>query len=204
MTPHPKDLSDELIEVMATTPKICHHVHLPLQSGSTRLLKLMNRHYTKESYLELVRKIRAAMPDVSITTDIIVGFPGETEEDFEDTIDVVRQSEYDSAYTFIYSKRIGTPAANMPDQVPEEVTKRRFDKLLSVVNETAQKRCGIDVGKTLKVLVEEVNEQHSELVTGRLDNNTLVHFPGDASLVGTLVDVKLLESKGFYYIGEKQ
>lgn len=201
MTPHPKDLSDELIEVMATTPKICHHVHLPLQSGSSRLLKLMNRHYTKEDYLLLVNKIRTAMPDAALTTDIIVGFPGETEEDFMDTIDVVRKAEFDSAFTFIYSKRIGTPAASMEGQVPEDVTKRRFDTLLNVVNECAKKRCGIDVGKTLPVLVEDVNSQHPELVTGRLENNTLVHFPGDASLIGQIVNVSLDESKGFYYLG---
>ena len=201
MTPHPKDLSDELIEVMATTPKICHHVHLPLQSGSSRLLKLMNRHYTKEDYLLLVNKIRTAMPDAALTTDIIVGFPGETEEDFMDTIDVVRKAEFDSAFTFIYSKRIGTPAASMEGQVPEDVTKRRFDTLLNVVNECAKKRCGIDVGKTLPVLVEDVNSQHPELVTGRLENNTLVHFPGDDSLIGQIVNVSLDESKGFYYLG---
>ena len=142
------------------------------------------------------------MPDVALTTDIIVGFPGETEEDFEDTIDVVKQAEFDSAFTFIYSKRIGTPAATMENQVPEEITKPRFDRLLNVVSEGAAKRCGRDVGKTLSVLVESVNEQHPELVTGRLSNNTLVHFPGDASLVGQIVEVSLNKSKGFYYIGE--
>ncbi len=202
MTPHPKDLSDELIQVMAKTPKICRHIHLPLQSGSSRILKLMNRRYTKEAYLELVRRIRESLPDVALTTDIIVGFPGETEEDFQDTLDVVRQVEYDSAFTFIYSKRTGTPAASMDGQVPEEITKERFDRLLAAVSEGARKRCGLDVGKILPVLVEEVNEQHPELVTGRLSNNTLVHFKGDPSLIGRIVDVKLNESKGFYYIGE--
>ncbi len=204
MTPHPKDLSDELIDVMAQTPKICRHIHLPLQSGSSRILKLMNRHYTKESYLALVDKIHEKLPDAAVTTDIIVGFPGETEEDFEDTVDVVRKAQFDSAFTFIYSKRIGTPAAAMEDQVPEDVTKRRFNRLLEVVSEGAGKRCGRDVGKVMPVLVEEINEQDDSLVTGRLGNNTLVHFPGDASLIGQIVDVKLLESKGFYYIGEKQ
>ncbi len=202
MTPHPKDLSDELIQVMAKTPKICRHIHLPLQSGSSRILKLMNRRYTKEAYLELVRRIRESLPDVALTTDIIVGFPGETEEDFQDTLDVVSQVEYDSAFTFIYSKRTGTPAASMDGQVPEEITKERFDRLLAAVSEGARKRCGLDVGKILPVLVEEVNEQHPELVTGRLSNNTLVHFKGDPSLIGRIVDVKLNESKGFYYIGE--
>lgn len=203
MTPHPKDLSDELIEVMATTDKICHHVHLPLQSGSSKILEKMNRHYTKESYLELVRKIRTRMPDAALTTDIIVGFPGETEEDFNDTMDVVKEAEFDSAFTFIYSKREGTPAASMEDQIPEDITKERFDRLLKLVGEVSKLRCGKDVGKVLKVLVEEVNESHPELVTGRLENNTLVHFKGDASLIGEIVDVKLNESKGFYYIGEQ-
>lgn len=202
MTPHPKDLSDELIETMVVTPKVCHHIHLPLQSGSSRILKLMNRHYTKESYLELVKKIRKRMPDAALTTDIIVGFPGETEEDFNDTMDVVREAEFDSAYTFIYSKREGTPAASMTEQIPEEVTKERFDRLLKQVGESSKKRCGLDVGKTLKVLVEEVNQNHEGLLTGRLENNTLVHFKGNSSLVGTICDVKLNESKGFYYIGE--
>ena len=202
MTPHPKDLSDELIQVMATTPKVCHHVHLPLQSGSSRILKKMNRHYTKEEYLALVHKIRTAMPDASLTTDIIVGFPGETEEDFQDTVDVVRESEFDSAFTFIYSKRVGTPAASMEDQVPAEITKDRFDRLLEEVGKASAKRNGLDEGKTLPVLVEEVNEAHPGLVTGRLENNTLVHFEGGEELVGQIVRVYLKESKGFYYMGE--
>ena len=202
MTPHPKDLSDELIETMAEIPKICRHIHLPLQSGSSRILKAMNRHYTKEGYLELVGKIRRALPDVSVTTDIIVGFPGETEEDFEDTLDVVRKAEFDSAFTFIYSPRVGTPAASMPNQIPEEVNKRRFDELLAAVSEGAKKRCGLDVGKTLPVLVEEINAQDERLMTGRLSNNTLVHFEGGKELIGQIADVKLTQSKGFYYIGE--
>lgn len=130
MTSHPKDLSDELIEVMGKSKKICKHLHLPVQSGSSKILKKMNRHYTKEQYLELVEKIRRSVPDVSLTTDIIVGFPGETEEDFEETMDIVRKVRYDSAFTFIYSKRTGTPAAVMEDQVPEDVVKNRFDRLL--------------------------------------------------------------------------
>ena len=137
MTSHPKDLSDDLIEVMKNSKKICKHLHLPLQSGSSRILKLMNRRYTKEQYLDLVDRIRAKVPDVSLTTDIIVGFPGETEEDFEDTLDVVRKAKYDSAYTFIYSKRTGTPAAKMDGQVPEDVVKERFNRLLQTVSETS-------------------------------------------------------------------
>ncbi len=203
MTPHPKDLSDELIKRMALEPKICNHIHLPLQAGSTNTLTRMNRNYTKEEYLTLVKKIRNAIPDVSITTDIIVGFPGETEEDFKDTLDVVEQAEFDSAFTFIYSKRVGTPAASMEDQIPSEITQDRFNRLLETVRKGARKRCGQDVGKTLPVLVEHVNEQHSELLTGRLENNTLVHFPGDESLIGSIINVLLKQSKGFYYIGEQ-
>ena len=204
MTSHPKDLSDDLIRVMAKSEKICKHMHLPVQSGSSRLLEKMNRRYTKEHYLELVRKLRAAIPDISLTTDIIVGFPGETEEDFEETLDVVRQAEYDSAYTFIYSKRTGTPAANMEDQVPEEVVKERFRRLLNVVAESSAQRTGRLEGQTMEVLVEGISEQDPSMVTGRLSNNLLVHFPGDESLVGSLCMVHLDQAKGFYYIGSRR
>ncbi len=201
MTSHPKDLSDELIEVMKNSKKICKHLHLPIQSGSTRLLKLMNRRYTKESYLELVDKIRTAVPDISLTTDIIVGFPGETEEDFLDTMDVVKKVGYDSAFTFIYSKRTGTPAAAMEDQVDEAVAMERFDRLLKEVQLSSAKSAGKDEHTVQKVLVEEVNAQDPSLLTGRLSNNLLVHFPGDISLIGKIIDVYLAESKGFYYMG---
>lgn len=201
MTSHPKDLSDELIEVMQESKKICPHLHLPLQSGSSRILERMNRKYTKERYLDLAFKIKAAIPQISLTTDIIVGFPGETEEDFLETIDVVEKVGFDSAFTFIYSKRTGTPAASMADQVPEEVVKDRFDRLLKVVQATAAKGSGRQLGQTEKVLVEEVNDHDPRLVTGRLGNNTVVHFPGDASLIGKIVDVHLDEFKGFYYMG---
>ena len=203
MTSHPKDLSDELIEVMKNSRKICRHIHLPLQSGSSRILKLMNRRYDKEKYLELVRKIREAMPDISLTTDIIVGFPGETEEDFLETMDVVEKVRYDSAFTFIYSKRTGTPAAVMEDQVPEDVVKDRFDRLLKKVQEIGREMSSRDTGTVQEVLVEEQNSQDPHLVTGRLTNNLLVHFPGDVSLIGQLCKVELLECKGFYYMGRK-
>ena len=203
MTPHPKDLSDELITVMAQSKKICRQIHLPIQSGSTEILKKMNRHYTKEQYLALVEKIRTAMPDISITTDIIVGFPGETEADFLETLDVVRQVRYDSAFTFIYSTRSGTPASTMPDQVAKEVVKERFERLLFEVQKISSELTGKDVGKTELVLVEEQNTQNPEMVTGRLSNNIIVHFPGGAELIGKLLPVKLVEAKGFYYIGEQ-
>ena len=202
MTSHPKDLSDELIEVMKNSKKICRHLHLPLQSGSSRVLKEMNRHYDKEHYLALVEKIKKAMPDLAITTDIIVGFPGETEEDFLETMDVVRQVEYDSAFTFIYSKRTGTPAAAMENQVPEDVVKDRFDRLLKLVQEISAKKAGALTGSVQDVLVEELDEQQEGLVTGRLSNNSVVHLPGDASMIGTIVLVHLKECTGFYYMGE--
>ena len=203
MTSHPKDLSDELIQVMKESKKVCPHLHLPLQSGSSRILKAMNRKYTKEQYLELAAKIRQAVPDISLTTDIIVGFPGETEEDFLETMDVVEKVQFDSAFTFIYSKRTGTPAAAMENQVPEDVVKDRFDRLLKLVQETGAKVSGRELGTVQKVLVEEINSHDSSLVTGRLGNNTVVHFPGDASLIGKIVDVHMDEFKGFYYMGTK-
>lgn len=202
MTSHPKDLSDELIEVMKNSKKICRHLHLPLQSGSSRVLKEMNRHYDKEHYLALVEKIKKAMPDLAITTDIIVGFPGETEEDFLETMDVVRQVEYDSAFTFIYSKRTGTPAAKMENQISEDVIKERFDRLLKLVQEISAKKAGALTGSVQDVLVEELDEQQEGLVTGRLSNNSVVHLPGDVSMIGTIVPVHLKECKGFYYMGE--
>ena len=201
MTSHPKDLSDELIQVMKESKKICRHLHLPLQSGSTRILEKMNRRYTKEQYLALVEKIRKEIPDIAITTDIIVGFPGETPEDVDETIDVVKKVQYDNAFTFIYSRRTGTPAASM-EQVPEETVKEGFDRLLKVVQDTARDRVALLKGKTLDALVEEVNEQDSSLLTGRLSNNTIVHFKGEKELIGRIVPVYLKECHGFYYLGE--
>ena len=265
MTSHPKDLSDELIQVMGESKKICKHLHLPvqsgssrilkkmnrrytkeqyldlveriraavpdislttdiivgfpgeteedfketldvvrevgfdLQSGSSRILKIMNRKYTKEHYLELVEKLRKAMPDISLTTDIIVGFPGETEEDFQETLDVVRKVRYDSAFTFIYSKRTGTPAAVMENQVPEDVVKDRFDRLLKEVQEIAKETSSRYAGQVVEVLAEEKNHQEEGYLTGRLSNNLLVHFKGDESLIGKLVSVHLTESRGFLW-----
>ena len=187
---------------MGSSDKICKHLHLPLQSGSTRVLKEMNRRYTKEQYLDLAERIRAGVPDISLTTDIIVGFPGETQEDFLETMDVVRKVRYDSAFTFLYSKRTGTPAASMPDQVPEDVAKERFDRLLKEVQEISRQVTARHVGTVQQVLVEEINRQDASLVTGRLSHNTVVHLPGDASMIGKILDVKLTECRGFYYLGE--
>ncbi len=200
MTSHPKDLSDELIEVMKNSKKICRHLHLPLQSGSSRILKIMNRKYDKEQYLALAEKIKREIPDISLTTDIIVGFPGETEEDFLETMDVVRKVRYDSAFTFIYSKRTGTPAAAM-EQVPEDEVKDRFNRLLEEVQRISAEVCVKDTGKVMSALVEGVDSHDASMVTGRLSNNIMVHFKGDKSLIGELVNVRLDEAKGFYYIG---
>lgn len=200
MTSHPKDLSDELIQVMKESKKICRHLHLPLQSGSTKILTAMNRRYTKEQYLALAEKIRKEIPDIAITTDIIVGFPGETMEDVEETIDVIKKVKYDNAFTFIYSKRTGTPAASM-EQVPEDVVRKGFDKVLKTVQDTAKEQVARYQGQIAEVLVEEVNGSDRSLVTGRMSNNTLVHFPGNENLIGKIVKVTLDECHGFYYLG---
>lgn len=201
MTSHPKDLSDELIQVMKDSKKICRHLHLPLQSGSTRILERMNRKYTREQYLSLAEKIRREIPDIAITTDIIVGFPGETPQDVDDTIDVVRRVSFDNAFTFIYSRRTGTPAASM-EQVPEGIVREGFDRLLKVVQETAKERASLLNGQILEALVEGVNEQDPDLLTGRLSNNMIVHFEGKEELIGKIVPVRLAACHGFYYTGE--
>lgn len=199
MTSHPKDLSDELIETMAKSKKICHHLHLPLQSGSSRILKAMNRRYDKEKYLNLVDKIRTAIPDISLTTDIIVGFPGETEEDFEETLDVVSKCGYDTAFTFLYSRRSGTPAAEM-EQIPQDVAKERFNRLLALVQQEGRIRSSRFEGSVQEVLVEEESREKG-IFTGRTEYNLLVHFPGTADLLGKYVKVSLDECHGFYYMG---
>ena len=203
MTSHPKDMSDELIAAMKDCDKVCKNLHLPFQSGSSEILKKMNRHYTKEGYLELVRKVKEAMPDITLSTDIIVGFPGETEEDFLETLDVIRQVRYCTAFTFIYSKRTGTPAATMENQVPEDVVKERFGRMLDVLNPIVHEVTQEQVGKVLPVLVEECSKQDAGILTGRTEQNTLVHFAGDATLIGQIVPVKITENKTFYVIGER-
>lgn len=214
MTSHPKDLSDELIQVMKESKKICRHLHLPLQSGSDRILEAMNRRYTKEKYLALAEKIRREIPDMAITTDIIVGFPGETPKDVAETIDVIKKVQYDNAFTFIYSKRTGTPAAGM-EQVPEAQVHEEFDKVLKCVQETARARMARYEGQVMEALVEEVNDGSNApetlremnalpeqvLLTGRLSNNAIVHFPGQREDVGRLVNVSLDKCQGFYFLG---
>nr|WP_330377422.1 radical SAM protein [Cellulosilyticum ruminicola] len=202
MTSHPKDLSDELIEVIASSDKVCNSVHLPVQCGSSRILKKMNRHYTKEGYLELVRKLKAAVPNVELTTDLIVGFPGETEEDFQDTLDVVKEVHYASAFTFVYSKRTGTPAATMEEQVPEEVSKDRFNRLLEIVNAQSLATLEKYVGQTVEVLFEEISKHNEEVLSGRTETGLLVNTPAPKEMLGKYVNVKIVANKTHYLIGE--
>ena len=203
MTSHPKDLSDELIEAMRDCDKVCNYLHLPVQSGSSAVLEKMNRRYTKEQYLTLVDKIKKAIPDILISTDIIVGFPGETEEDFLETLDVVDKVGYSTAFTFLYSKRTGTPAAVMENQIPEEVAKERFNRLLEHVNSGVEKVSEGMVGTVEKVLVEDINRQDGNMLTGRTERNSLVHFEGPQELIGQVIPVKIIQNKIFYLIGER-
>ncbi len=204
MTSHPKDLSDELITAMAQCGKVCNHIHLPIQSGSTKVLTEMKRRYTKESYLELVGRIKAQIPDISITTDIIVGFPGETEEDFQDTLDIVEAVEFQGAFTYIYSKRTGTPAATMEGQVPRDVIGERFDRLMEVADKTIFKKMKEYEGRKVEVLVEKENKGKPGILSGRTEHSTIVHFEGDPSLIGSYVNVLITEGKPYYTLGEIQ
>ena len=203
MTSHPKDLSDELIETIRVQPKACKHVHLPVQSGSSRILSLMNRQYSKEGYLELTGRLRERIPGVALTTDIIVGFPGETENDFEETLDLAKRVRFSGVFTFIYSKRPGAPAAAMEGQAPPETVRRRFDRLLSAVNPIILEENQKHIGKTLSVLAESVSRSNRALLTGRAGDNSLVHFTSDASRVGEFIRVKITGCKTFYLIGEE-
>lgn len=202
MTSHPKDLSDRLIDVYRDCDKVCSFFHLPVQSGNDNILKRMNRRYTADDYMELVRKLREARPDISLTTDIIVGFPGETEEEFEDTLKLVEAVNFDSAFTFMYSKRKGTPAAEYDDQIPEEIKHDRFDRLVKTVNRCAADRNARFVGQITPVLVEGVSKSDEGCVTGRNPQNKIVNFPGDASLTGTIVNVKISEAGTFSLVGK--
>jgi len=203
VSPHPKDLTQDVLDVMAKYPdKIANSMHLPLQSGSTRILKKMNRKYSKEEYLELVEKIRKTIPNISLTTDIIVGFPGETEEDFLDTLDVVGKVKYENAYMFKYSIREGTPAATMEDQVPEDEKQSRLLRLMELQNENAKEISLSYLGKTVKVLVEGVSHKNETRMTGRTSENKVVIFEGDSSLKGTFVNVKITKAKTWTLYGE--
>lgn len=201
MTSHPKDLTDDLIKVIKECDKVCNHVHLPVQAGSNDVLRRMNRIYTKEHYLELVDKLKKEVPDVAITTDIIVGFPGETEEDFQETIDVVKKVEYDSAFTFLYSIREGTKAALMEDQIPDEIKHERFDRLLDVLYQIVLNKNQQCVGKVYPVLVESVSKTSETFLTGRTEHFRLVHFKGSEDLIGEIVNVKITNVKTFHMEG---
>ena len=202
MTSNPKDLSDELIEAFAVCDKLCRNLHLPIQSGSNRVLKRMNRKYTREDYLKLIEKLRKTVPDITLSTDIIVGFPGETNEDFEETLSIVKEVEYDSAFTFIYSIRKGTPAENFEDQIEESEKHRRFDLLVNAVNEISEKKNKAYQDRVEKVLVDSVSKNDKSTLTGRTDGFKLVNFAGKKELIGSLVDVKITDAKTFSLFGE--
>lgn len=202
MTSHPKDLSDELIEIMKNTKKICNHIHLPLQSGSTEILKKMNRKYTAEDYLEKIRKIRAAIPDIAITTDIIIGFPGETDEDFKETLKLVEEVRFDQAFMFKYSRRTGTSAAKMENQVSDSIISERFQILLDRINDICYENNSKYVDTVQEVLVEGESKNDENTLTGRTDNNKIVHFKADKSVVGEIVNVKIKDFNSFALEGE--
>jgi tRNA-2-methylthio-N6-dimethylallyladenosine synthase len=201
MTSHPKDLSDELIDVIAEHENIARHIHLPLQSGSDRILKAMNRHYDRKRYIELAERIRDRIPDISITTDIIVGFPGETSEDVDDTIDVIEKVRFDGAFTFEYSPRTGTPAASMP-QLEKSFVQEGFDRVLSVVQRISREQIQRFEGRVMEVLIENEDEKDPSRYTGRISQNHVVHFPKEGMEIGDYVQVSLDECMGFYYNGQ--
>ena len=202
MTSHPKDISDELITAMAEEKKICNQLHLPVQSGSDRILKLMNRKYSSEQYLDIIEKVKKSVPDVVLTTDIIVGFPGETNEDFERTIDILKKVEYDTIFSFIYSKRVGTPAAEMKDCLTEEEKHRNFDRMLEVQNEISARKNKEYEGTVQKVLVEGESKNNKNTLTGRTEGGKVVNFAGDISLLGQMVDVKITKTQTWSLFGE--
>ena len=201
MTNHPKDLTDDVIDVIAQSTHICHSIHLPIQSGSSRVLKLMNRHYTKEQYLALVERIRAKIPDTGITTDIMVGFPGESEEDFLDTIDLVEKVRFSTAFTFVYSVRKGTKAATM-EQVPDDIKKDRIQRLIKVQNRITKELSRDYEGNTYRILCEDMNEKLEGKALGRTDSGRLVNFDGTPDMIGTFVNVKIEHSQSATLFGE--
>jgi tRNA-2-methylthio-N6-dimethylallyladenosine synthase len=202
MTSHPKDISDELIELMAKEPKICKQLHLPVQCGSDRILEKMNRKYSREKYLGIVRRVKEKMPDIVLTTDIIVGFPGETNEDFEETLSLLREVEYDMVFSFIYSKRKGTPAAEMLDVLTDEEKHKNFDRMLTLQNEISKKKNDAYLGKRVKVLVESVSKTNGSFLSGRTDGGKIVNFCGDEELIGQFVEIEITECKTWSLLGE--
>ncbi|OBR91141.1 MULTISPECIES: tRNA (N6-isopentenyl adenosine(37)-C2)-methylthiotransferase MiaB [Clostridium] len=203
MTSHPKDLTEDVVDAVAECSKVCEQIHLPVQSGSTSLLKKMNRNYSKEGYLNLVKKIREKVPDAAITTDIIVGFPGETEEDFEETLNLAREVQYDSAFTFIYSKRKGTPAYDFEDQIPEDIKHERFNRLVEVINESSARKNKAYEGRTEEILVEGTSKNDNTKLTGRTRSGKLVNFEGNKKDIGKLVKVHITKATSFSLLGEE-
>lgn len=202
ISPHPKDFTDDVIEAIRDCDKVCKLVHLPLQSGSTEVLRRMNRKYTKEQYLSLVEKMRDKIPNVRFTTDIIVGFPGETTEEFEDTLDVVRKVKFEQVFMFIYSRRVGTPADKMEDQIPEEIKHKNFNKLKALVESQIAENNKKYIGTVQKIFVEGTSKNNEEMLTGRTDSNKVVVFEGDKSLIGKMIDVKIVSEHMWYLKGE--
>ncbi len=203
VSPHPKDFTDDVIEAIADCDKVCKQVHLPLQSGSSNMLKTMNRKYTKEQYLNLVEKMKSKIPNLTLSTDIIVGFAGESEEDFEDTLDVVKKVKFEQVFMFIYSRRVGTPGDKMENQIPEEIKHKRFDKLKQLVESQIAQRNQEYIGSTQKILVEGKSKNNQEMLTGRTDSNKVVIFEGSKDLIGSIINIKIISEHMWYLKGEK-
>lgn len=203
ISPHPKDFTDDVIQAIKESPKVSRLIHLPLQSGSTQILKKMNRKYTKEQYLNLANKIKNEIPEALFSTDIIVGFPGETEEDFENTLDVVRKVNFEQIFMFIYSRRKGTPADKMEEQIPEEIKHTRFDRLKKLFEEQVESNNKKYIGTIQKILVEGFSKSNSKMLTGRTNTNKVVNFEGHESLIGQVIEVKIISEHKWYLKGEK-
>ena len=201
ISPHPKDFTDDVIEAIRDCEKVCKIIHLPLQSGSTNVLKIMNRRYTKEQYLELAFKMKKMIPEIVFSTDIIVGFPGETEEDFEDTLDVVKKVCFEQVYMFIYSRRVGTPGDRMENQIPEEIKHKRFDRLKALVESQIKDNNQKYVGTIQKVLVEGFSKTNNNILTGRTDSNKVVNFEGPEELIGNVVELEIVSEHMWYLKG---
>ena len=202
VSPHPKDFSDDVIEAIRDCDKVCKLIHLPLQSGSTGILKVMNRKYTKEQFLNLANKMKEQIPNLTLSTDIIVGFPGETEEDFEETLDVVRKVDFEQVYMFIYSRRVGTPGDKMQNQVPDEDKHRRFDKLKALVESQIDSNNKKYVGTVQKILVEGKSKNNDRMLTGRTDSNKVVNFEGDENLIGQVIEIPIISEHMWYLKGQ--
>jgi tRNA-2-methylthio-N6-dimethylallyladenosine synthase len=202
MTSHPKDLSPALIQAYRDCSKLCRHIHLPVQSGSSAVLARMNRRYSREQYLELIARLRDAVPEIAVSTDIIVGFPGESEADFQATLDLVEEVRYDSAFTFLYSVRRGTPAAAMEDQVPEEVKHQRFNRLIDLVHQIQEEKAAEDQNKIVPVLIEGFSKTDKTMLTGRMESGKTVDLPGSADLIGQIVPVRITKAQTFSCYGE--